>query len=931
LLMPSHPQNSPTSHLLSIPQILIHQAEPAPDAAAILAPGRHPLTYGCLRRQISYVGKTLRTIGVNRNDRVALVLPDGPEMAVAFLAVAASATCAPLNPAYSADEFAVYLADLRAKALIVQAGVPSPARTVSRRMGLCVIELAPMLEAEAGLFTLTGDAQNTLGHHEFALPDDVALVLHTSGTTTRPKIVPLTHINICTAADSWRMALALTESDRCLDVLPLFHVYGLIGTLFASLTAGGSVVCPPAFSVPTFFASMAEFCPTWYAAVPALHQAILMRAAQYHDIIARCPLRFIRSGAAPLPLPVLTALEQVFNAPVLKGYGITEASGRITSDPLPPQQRKASSVGVAVGVEVASIDEEGMLLPRGEIGEIVVRGPNVIRGYDNDLPATRDAFTNGWFRTGDRGYLDADGYLFITGRLKEIINRGGETIAPQEVDDVFMEHPAVAQAVTFAVPHARWGEDVTTAVVLRQNAAATEPELRRFVASRLAGFKVPSQVLIVETIPVSTTGKLLRRSLAEQLGLAAPSDDQRALHTAYTAPYTPLEEMLTGLWAKVLDVERVGTYDNFFQLGGDSLLATQLLSRIREVTHVEVSFRTFFETPTVADIARHIAAALQAMPLLSEQSLRSVPRDSPLPLSYAQQRLWFLEQLGLSRHAYNLLEAIRLRGPLQVAALEQSFQEIVRRHEVLRTTFTNVAGQPLQVIGPAIPFPLVVVELHDLPEGEREQQVHTLAQAEVQRPFDLGQGALIRASLVRLTDVEYVLLLMMHHIVSDGWSHGVFWGELVELYNAFATGQPSPLPPLSMQYVDFVYWQQRWLQAEGLNTQLAYWKQQLAGMPPLQLPTDHQRPAVQTFRGARHFLTLSLTLTQALKTLSQQHGVTLFMTLLAAFQTLLHRYTGQDDVVVGTLIANRNRAEFEPLIGFFVNILVLQRDFTPTG
>jgi acyl-CoA synthetase (AMP-forming)/AMP-acid ligase II len=243
---------------------------------------------------------------------------------------------------------------------------------------------------------------------------------------------------------------------------------------------------------------------------------------------------------------------------VLKGYGLTEASGRITSDPLPPQPRKPSSVGVAVGIEVASIDEEGMLLPAGKIGEIVVRGPNVLEGYDNDLAATRDSFTNGWFRTGDQGFLDADGYLFITGRLKEIINRGGETIAPQEVDEVFMEHPAVAQAVTFAVPHGRWGEDVATAVVLRQSAAATEQELRRFVSARLAAFKVPSQVLIVAAIPVGATGKLPRRDLAEQLGLAVPSHEQWALHTAYTAPHTPLEEALTELWARVLDLKRVG-------------------------------------------------------------------------------------------------------------------------------------------------------------------------------------------------------------------------------------------------------------------------------------------------------------------------------------------------------------------------------------
>ena len=389
---------------------------------------------------------------------------------------------------------------------------------------------------------------------------------------------------------------------------------------------------------------------------------------------------------------------------------------------------------------------------------------------------------------------------------------------------------------------------------------------------------------------------------------------------------TPIEEALAALWTQVLEVERVGRHENFFQCGGDSILATQLLSRIREATHVELAFAHFFETPTVAGIARHIAAALQAPSTPQPPPLCSVRRDDPLPLSSAQQRLWFLEQLGLSRHAYNLLEAIRLRGPLQAEALGQSLQEIVRRHEVLRTTFINIAGQPLQVIGPATHVPVAVVDLRELSPREQETQVYTLAQAEVQRSFDLTQGPLMRITLVQLTDEEHVLLLALHHIVSDAWSHAIFWRELAVLYDAFTTGQPSPLPALSLQYADFAHWQQQCLQGEVLDTHLAYWKRQLAGISTLQLSTDRARPAVQTFRGARHFLTFSPTLTHALKTLSQQQGVTLFMTLLAAFQTLLHRYSGQDDIAVGALIANRNRVELEGLMGFFVNTLVLRTD-----
>ncbi len=928
MLVSASSQHAPLPQWLCISQLLTYHAEHAPEAPAVLAPGRPPLTYGGLRRHIGAVGETLRAIGINRNERVAVALADGPEMAVAFLAVAASATCVPLNPTYSADEYATYLADLHAKALIVQAGVPTPARAVARTCGCAIIELVPRPDAEAGLFSLTSVAQNPSVYHEFASPNDIALVLHTSGTTARPKRVPLTHMNICTAAHSWEVALALTASDRCLDILPLFHIYGLIGTLFASMMAGASVICPPAFSAQSFFVSLTELRPTWYAAVPTMHQVILAHAAQYRDSITLCPLRFIRSGAASLPPPVLAELERVFDAPVLKGYGLTETCGRITCDPLPPQSRKPGSVGVIASPEVAIMDAEGRLLPAGATGEIVVRGPNVMQGYENDPVANQEAFIHDWFRTGDEGYLDDDGYLFITGRLKEIINRGGITVAPQEVDSVVLEHPAVAQAVTFAVPHVRWGEDVATAVVLRPNASTTEQELRWFVARRLATVKVPSQVLIAEAIPVGPTGKPQRHTLAAQLGLIGSSGLQPTHLPAPMASRTPLEEVLSKLWATVLDLERVEIDDNFFRLGGDSLLATQLLARIRNATHAEVSFRTFFETPTVVDIARHIATANQAMSFLLEPPLVSVPRDVPLPLSYAQQRLWLLERIGLSHHAYNLLEARQLCGLLEVAALEQSLQAIVKRHESLRTTFTSVAGQPFQVIGSTARLSMSVVDLRHLSQHVQEAQVYTLGQTEVQRPFDLEHGPLLRATLLQLADDKYVLLLAMHHIVSDAWSQGVFWRELAVLYAAFAAGAPSPLPALSLQYADFAHWQQQWLQGEVLETQLAYWKQQLTGTSTLQLPMDHPRPAVQTFRGTRYFLTIPLTLTQALKTLSQRHGVTLFMTLLAAFQTLLHRYTGQGDIAVGSLIANRNRVELEGIMGFFVNTLVLRTDLS---
>jgi acyl-CoA synthetase (AMP-forming)/AMP-acid ligase II len=495
---------------------------------------------GGLHAHVSDTVKMLNTIGLGRHDRVALVLPNGPEMAVAFLAVAAGATAAPLNPAYRADEFDFYLSDLRAKALLIQAGLDSPARVVAQARGLSIIELSPVLDAEAGIFTLTGGDPASPAQGGFAQPNEVAFVLHTSGTTSRPKIVPLTHTNICAAAHNLRVTLALGEGDRCLNVMPLFHGLGLIGTVLSSLLAGASVVCTPGFHAREFFAWLNEFHPTWYTAVPTMHQAILARAAAHHEIIARCPLRLIRSSAGALPPQAIAELERVFHAPVIEAYGMTEASLQIVSNPLPPRQRKVGSVGVAVGLEVAIMDEAGRLLPPRELGEVVIRGANVTQGYENNPAANENAFINGWFRTGDQGYLDAEGYLFLTGRLKEIINRGGEKISPREVDEMLMNHPAVAEAVTFAIPHDVLGEEVAAAVVLRERTSITARDIQEFAAARLADFKVPRQVLIVEEIPKGPTGKVQRLGLAEKLGLTASGEANG--NAQYTAPRTLVEE-----------------------------------------------------------------------------------------------------------------------------------------------------------------------------------------------------------------------------------------------------------------------------------------------------------------------------------------------------------------------------------------------------
>ncbi len=499
--------------------LLANGADAAP---AISAPGHAPLTYAQLRAFVAATLDALRRLGLGRNDRVAIVLPNGPEMAVSFLAVAAGCTAAPLNPAYRAEEFEFYLTDLRAKLLIVEAGKASPAIEVARRLGVPIAELAPTPADGIGTFRLQAAAapQSAPAAAERATPDDIALVLHTSGTTSRPKIVPLSQRNVCMSARNIRNTLGLTAADRNLNVMPLFHIHGLIACLLAPLSAGGEVCCSPGFDALQFFRWIGEVRPTWYSAVPTMHQTVLARASKNADVIRASPLRFIRSSSSALPVQVIKELEATFGAPLIEAYGMTEAAHQMASNPLPPATRKPGTVGLAAGPEVAIMDTEGRLLPPGTTGEIVIRGPNVTAGYENNPKANGEAFTNGWFRTGDQGVMDAEGYVSITGRLKEIINRGGEKISPREVDEVLMEHAAVRQVVTFAVPHDKLGEDVAAAVVLREGAAATEKELRDFLGQRLAPFKVPRTILFLDEIPKGATGKLQRIGLAQKLGLA---------------------------------------------------------------------------------------------------------------------------------------------------------------------------------------------------------------------------------------------------------------------------------------------------------------------------------------------------------------------------------------------------------------------------
>lgn len=489
------------------------------ESVAIGAVNKEWLTYGALRDLAQKVNSTLRDSGISKKDRVAIVLPNGPTMASAFATIAQCATTAPLNPNYREEEFVFYLEDLNAKAVVVSKDYEGPAALAAQRLNIQIIRLVES-KGIAGLFSIEAEKKSNVIEDEAVNENDVALILHTSGTTSRPKIVPLLQSNIAASASNIAQSLSLSSSDRCMNVMPLFHIHGLIAAVSASLTAGASIWCSSGFNALSFFSNLDEAKPTWYTAVPTMHQAILARAGRNAEIIKNNPLRFLRSSSASLPAQVMGELVESFDAPVVEAYGMTEATHQMCCNRLDKQ--KPGSVGIPAGPSVKIAHEVNNSLVMGT-GEVVISGDNVTPGYENNLEANEKSFFEidgeRWFRTGDQGAFDEDGFLYLTGRLKEIINRGGEKISPLEVDSILLDHPEIKQVVTFALPHPKLGEEVAAAVVLSEGSQSDEKDIRGFAKEKMADFKVPRQIIILDEIPKGATGKMQRIGMAEKLGL----------------------------------------------------------------------------------------------------------------------------------------------------------------------------------------------------------------------------------------------------------------------------------------------------------------------------------------------------------------------------------------------------------------------------
>ncbi len=582
-----------------------------PEALAILSPDKKPISYGQLASHLEATALRLSQLGFRRGDRVAVSLPNTPEMATLYLAVSSVCACAPLNPSFLVDDFTASMTDLNAKALVTLRGEQNHSRTAALRSGIPILELDPNPDY-AGLFTLISDIAVDTAISEFvpAELDDVALALQTSGTSSRPKIVPMTHRNIYYSLNNNIDIFALTSADRCLNLMPLFHIGGLVAVTLASMAVGASVIYAPGFISYKVMDWLVELSPSWYAATPAVHKAILDQAHLQPEKVKQTHLRCIRSASSPLAPSIIAELEAVFAAHLLETYGMTEASSAVASTRLPPYVRKAGSVGLPPGSSrVCIMDEAGNMLSTNTLGEICIGGENVIAGYENNPVANAASYVNGWLRTGDLGYLDEDGYIFITDRVKEIINRGGEKVSPREVDATLLRHPAVKQAATFAIPHPTLGEDVAAAVVLQAGQTVSMQELRQFAASHLTDYKIPRQIVFLKEIPKNALGKIQRTGLAGKLKAELESLRGREAGQE-SGPRTESESAIQLIWQEVLNVQ-VGIHDDFLVLGGDSLRAARILLQINERFDTDLQIGDIFDAPTVASMAAIVQSQME--------------------------------------------------------------------------------------------------------------------------------------------------------------------------------------------------------------------------------------------------------------------------------------------------------------------------------
>ncbi|WP_395649265.1 non-ribosomal peptide synthase/polyketide synthase [Planktothrix agardhii] len=901
------------------------QAERTPNAVAVVFEGLE-LTYQQLNIQANQLAHYLQSLGVGAEILVGIYLERSLLVIVGLLAVLkAGGAYVPLDPDYPQQRLSYMAEDAKISLLLTQQSLLS---------SLPVEDVGVIVLDKSAESLTVQSLENPVSE---VVPENLLCVLYTSGSTGKPKGVMLTHEALVN--HSWGISeiFGLTESDRVLQ----FASFGFdvaAEEIFPTWLKGGTVVLRPWQMFPTL-TDFADFIEqeslTLLNITPAYWHEWAIAVSQSSATVPYSLRVVAVGGDAVLPETVNIWREWVGKrVQCINVYGPTEASvTAIVHDLLDSQSEKMNSV--LIGRPIANtkayiLDQNLQPAPIGVKGELHLCGVRLARGYLNRPELTAEKFIdnpfaaapfNRLYKTGDLARYLPNGSIECFGRIDNQVKIRGFRIELGEIEAILNQHLDV-QTSCVIIREDLPGQKYLVAYIVISSHYERIPmisELRQFLAGNLPMYMVPQAFVFLESLPLTTNRKVDRRALPAP-NLEGDRRDQ------YVAPRNAIEEMLLQIWTEVLKVGQVGIYDNFFEIGGHSLLATQLVSRIRSLFKIELPLRSLFAAATVAELAHLIEPLQQQNLTLTVPPILPRTKDTEPPLSFAQQRLWFLDQLQPNSALYNIPMVLRLQGNLNQGALEQSLWSICDRHEVLRTNFVTINGQPTQIIQTTRET-ISVVDLQDLPIQEQAEKTQQLKQKQATQPFDLAKESLIRITLVVLSETEHLLLVCMHHIISDGWSIEVFIHELTSLYNAYAQNQPANLAPLPIQYADFAIWQRQWLQGDVLQTQLNYWQNQLADAPALlSLPTDHPRPAVQSFVGAYQEFSLSPALSQALTELSRQQGATLFMTLLAAFDALLYRYTGQGDILVGTPIANRNRGEIEGLIGFFVNTLVLRTD-----
>ncbi len=950
----------------SIHQLFEEQVKRTPDAVAVVFEDQQ-LTYQQLNSRANQLAHYLRSVGVGADVLVGLCVERSIEMVVGLLGILkAGGAYVPLDPEYPQDRLSFMLEDTQLSVLLIQQHLIE--RLPKHQAQLVCLDTEWQFISQLSDFDLVNSTSS----------ENLAYVIYTSGSTGKPKGVMIQHqslVNLTQAAivEYGLSDARLGQSQRILQFCSIcFDAAAL--EIYPSLSCGATVV----LRTKKMLSSVQRFiqkCRDWDITVLNLpiaywHQ-LTFELVNANLLLPDCIRLVVIGGEHPLEQRLRMWQQHIGEYPqLINAYGPTEATVEVTYKLLGIDRQKLAIGRPIYNTQIYILDQYLQPVPIGVPGELHIGGAGLARGYLNRPELTNEKFIPNPFQTGreqgagDRGECDRQACtkysrLYKTGDLARYLSNGdieylgridnqvkirGFRIELGEIETALSEHGDIQSCCVIAREDTPGEKRLVAYVVPYPQVTCTEQsrstptidQLRHSLKAKLPEYMVPNAFVVLESLPLTPNGKVDRRAL--------PTHElDSTLLEKYVAPRTPIEEILAQIWTQVLKLQRVGIHDNFFEVGGHSLLATQLLSRIRNIFKVELPLRELFARVTIAELAQSIGQLQQEDLELSTPPILPRAENAQLPLSYAQQRLWFLDQLQPLGGLYNIPLTLRLIGTLNVAALEQSLQEIIHRHEVLRTNFINVDGQPTQIIREqgtgsrgqergrtsdslaSTAWTVSIVDFKHLSESEKEIATQQLVQEQAIQAFNLANEPLIRATLVVLSETEHALLVYIHHIVSDGWSMGVFIQELAALYNAYSQGQPSPLVPLPIQYADFAIWQRQWLQGDVLQSQLSYWQQQLADAPTLlSLPTDRPRGAVQTYHGAYQAIALSKELSIALKQLSQKESVTLFMTLLTAFQILLWRYSGQDDICIGTPIANRNRTEIEGSIGFFINTLVLR-------